>query len=217
MLRFKMVLLSLFAMLVLGVMASASASAADSCNGGEHWVFCTYPGNEPIHELEVSGTSTLSVLASKVGTTEVKLHCPDDTFAGTLHLLGLAEGEISFLSCTVEKPANCTIASLILAEIHIQVLSSTDGIATGNKAGGAAQEFTSVTLGGNNCTVKGTYTITGTQEVEFPEGGSGKAEHEIVAKKAGSHLKLGVEPASFSSTANVHLDDDEPWLIMEGK
>lgn len=214
MLRFKMVLLSMFAVFAIGAMASASASA-DSCNGGSHWIFCILSTNLPIHNLAASGESGLSLLEGKVGITTVLLHCKDDKFAGTLKLLGLAEGEIDFLNCTVEQPATCSVSSLILADVHIQVLSATTGLATGNKAGGAANEFTSVTL--SNCSIAGTYTITGTQEIEFPKGGEGLVEHEIVAKKGGSKLKLGSEPASFRSTAKVHLDSNEAWLIMAGE
>ncbi len=216
MLRFKVVLLSVFAVAAFGAMASASASA-DSCNGGTHFVFCTSPGNLPITHLAVSGESGLSVLEGKVGITSVTIHCKDDKFAGTFKLLALAEGEIDFLGCSVEKPATCATSALILAVVHIQAKSATTGLATGTKTGGVPEEFTSVALTGGSCAIAGNYAILGLQEVEFPKGGEGLVEHEIVAKKTGSKLMMGEEPASFRSTAKVHLDSNEAYLIMAGE
>lgn len=213
--RFKVVLLSLFAVLAFGALASASASASpDSCNGGLHFVFCYWPSNEPIHLLWALGESLLSVLAAKVGTAEVKLHCKDDLFVALLHLLGLALGEIDFLGCTAEKPANCDIPPLILAHFHLQVTSATTGLFRGS---GPGEEFANVELLGSGCSVPGNYAVTGSQEAEFPEGGVGKLTHLIVVKKSGSHLHFGTEAATFSSEAHVHLASDASWLIMAGE
>lgn len=209
--RFKIVLLSLFAVFAFAAVASATASA-DECNGGSHWVFCYWPSNEPIHLLVALGTSGLSVLATKVGTVEVKLHCKDDLFRALLHLLGYALGEIDFLGCKVEKPANCVIPALLLAHFELQVTSGTTATATGS---GPGEEFVKIPITG--CSeAEGEHPITGSQLLELPEGEVGKVEHEIVAKKAGSHLKFGAEEASFSSTATVHLESESSWLIMKG-
>jgi hypothetical protein len=217
--RFRLVLLSLFAVLAVGALASASASAEECINGTKP-VFCRWPGNTPIHLLKILGESHLSVLTSSVGGAEVKLHCPDDLFRGETHLLGLILGEIDFLGCTVETPANCTVGEgtnkLILALVHIQLLPNLMpalGLATGI---GPEEEFTKIKIAGTGCAIPGEYKITGLQSLEFPNGESGLVNHEIVAKKALSKLKLGVEKASFSSIALVHLHSLESWLIMLG-
>jgi hypothetical protein len=214
MLRFKVVILSLSALLTVGAVASASAPA-DTCTGGAHFVFCTFPGNVPVTHLAVSGEGGLAILASKVGAVEVKFHCTDDKLAGTLGLLGLASGEEVLLGCATEKPANCTIPSLILTEVHIQVESATKGLFSGAKGG--TGEFTTITVSGSSCAISGSYPITGTQEVEFPEGQAGKKEHEIVAKKSGSKLKIGEESGSFSGFTTAHVDSGEEGLLMAGE
>jgi len=218
--RFKLIVLSMFAVLAVGAVASSSASA-DACSGGTQSIFC-FHDNSPIHNEKVLGTSGLSVLASTVGITEVKLHCTHDLFSATLKLLGLATGEIDFLGCTVEKPANCTVGEgankLILAKFHLQLSSGlmpATGLATGTGTG-VPEEFTKITIAGATCSIANTYTISGLQTVEFPDGEGSLVVHEVVAKKAGSKLKLGGELASFSSTAKVHLASSLPFLIMLG-
>jgi hypothetical protein len=219
--QFKLIVLSMFAVFAVGAIASASASA-DSCTGGTNSVFCFSSNNTPIHLEVVLGESLLSLLASKVGTAEVVLHCTHDLFYGLLHLLGLFLGEISFLGCTVEKPAGqgCTVGEgvnkLIRALLHIQLSSGimpATGLATGS---GPGEEFSKLTIAGAACTVKNTYTVSGLQTVEFPSGETSGVVHLVVAKKSGSKLKLGVEVASFSSIAHVHLASGLPWLIMLG-
>jgi hypothetical protein len=216
--RFRLVLLSLFAVLAVGALASASASAEECINGTKP-VFCRWPGNTPIHLLKILGESGLSLLASIVGGAEVKIHCTDDLFRGETHLLGLILAETDFLGCTVEKPANCTVGGpnkLILALYHIQLLPNLMpplGLATGL---GPEEEFTKITIAGELCLVAGEYKITGLQSLEFPDAESGLVNHHVIAKKALSKLKLGIEKASFSSLALVHLHSLESWLIMLG-
>jgi hypothetical protein len=213
--RFRLVLLSLFAVFAVGALASASASAEECINGTKP-VFCRWPGNTPIHLLKILGESHLALLASTVGGAEIKLHCTDGLFRGETHLLGLILGEFDFLGCTVEKPTTCTSSTLILASVHIQLLPNLMpalGLATGT---GPEEELTKITIGGGACAVAGTYSITGLQSLEFPNGETGLVNHEIVAKKALSKLKFGVEKVSLSSTALVHLHSLESWLIMLG-
>jgi hypothetical protein len=224
--RFRLLLLGLLATLAVGAVSAASASAEGCSDGGTKNLFCAFPGNVEIHELSVTGEGGLSVLALTIAGTETKLHCKDNRFAGTLHLLGVAIGEVDFLGCTVEKPAGCSVQGdpghpgLVLASIHIQLLSDLMGsgllgLATGNSTGGEAEEFTKLEITGS-CVLKGSWIVTGLQILELPEGETGKVEHEIVAKKANSKLKFGGNVASFSSTAKVHLDSNESWLIMLG-
>jgi hypothetical protein len=221
--RFKLIVLSMFAVLAVGAVASASASAEGCSDGGTKNLFCTFPGNVELHNLLISGESGLSLLSGIIGITSFRIHCKDDLFNATLQLLGLATGEIDFLGCTVEKPAGmgCKIGpthpNLVLAIFHLQLASGVmapTGLAIGTKSTG--EEFSTLEIEGSSCIVKGSFAVTGTQTVEFPKGEEGLVEHEVVAKKAGSNLKVGGNEASFSSTAKVHLHSGEKWLIMLG-
>ena len=220
MLRFRLVLLSLFAVSVVGALASASASA-DSCAGGTQSVFC-FSNNTPIHTEKILGEGGLTLLAGKVGVTETRFDCTHDLLNATLRLLGLATGEFDFLGCTVEKPAGqgCTLGEgvhkLISMQVHLQLSSGlmpATGLITG---AGSGEELTSYTVAGASCSIAGTYKLTGLQTVEFPSGETSLVEHEIIAKKSGSKLKLGTETLSLSSKAKVHLASGSSWLIMLG-
>jgi hypothetical protein len=217
--RFRLVLLSLFAVFAVGALASASASAEECINGTKP-VFCRASNNTPIHLLKILGEGHLALLAITVGGAEVKLHCTDDLFRGETHLLGLILGEIDFLGCTIEKPANCTVGEgtnkLILAFVHIQLLLNLMpalGLARGT---GPEEELTTIKIAGAICTIAGEYKLTGLQSLEFPDGEIGLVDHKIIAKKALSKLKFGIEPVSLSSTVSVHLHSLESWLIMLG-
>jgi hypothetical protein len=87
------------------------------------------------------------------------------------------------------------------------------GLITGTRSG---EELTTLTIAGGSCIIAGTYTVSGLQTVELPSGKTSLVEHEIVAKKSGSKLKLGTESVSLSSTAKVHLASGSSWLIMSG-
>jgi hypothetical protein len=212
--RFRLLLLGLLAVLAVGAVASASASA-ESCTGGTNIVFCDHVGGTLVGEL-VLGTSGLALLASIVGGAEAKFHCLSDDFHGTLGKLGASTGLILFLNCKEEKPAGCKLSTNQEKEINAtftaQQLSATLTTFTGSKAG---EEFTKLEVVGVGCSIVGNYAVTGKQHVETPKGASSLLNQELVAKKGGSLLKLGVEAASFSSiTSNAKLESDLPWLVM---
>jgi hypothetical protein len=81
---------------------------------------------------------------------------------------------------------------------------------------GPSEEFTTITISGSSCVVANTYTVTGLQTIELPGGETALGEHEFVAKKSGSKIKLGAEPASVSTSAVVHLTSGGAFLIMLG-
>jgi len=218
--RFRLIILSAFAVFAAGAFASSSASA-DACSGGTQSVFC-FSNNTPIHSEKGLGTIGLALFATTVGITEVRLHCKDGVGSGTFKLLGLAKGEVAFLGCTVEKPANCTVGEgvnkLILAKFHLQLSSGlmpATGLATGTGTG-VPEEFTKITIAGASCSVANSYTVSGLQTVEFPKGEESLVGHEAVAKKSGSKIKVGAEAGSFSATSKVDLSSGAAFLIMLG-
>ncbi len=222
--RIRLLLLGLLAVLTVGAVASASASA-ETCTGGSHFVFCN-DNQEPIAHETVLGTSGLALLSSHLGGGEAKFHCLSDDFQDELGLLGAGSGLILFLNCTELLPAGCELSAPQKKEIDAvftaELESATLATFTGSKTA-ATKEFT--TLEVVNCSVAGKYAVTGTQMVSIPKGGESKKEQEIIATKAQSALKLGVEPASFSSTtSNAHLGGtlnmanlNLAWLVMSGE
>jgi hypothetical protein len=217
----RLLCLAVFVVFAVGAVASASASA-DSCTGGTHWVFCN-DNNETLLNETVLGTYGTAIFASHLGGTELKFECSSGDFEALLEHLGGGTGLILFLGCKETAPAGCSLSS---TEVHVTFTFQVEGTElatfTGNK-NGTAHELFQLTMTG--CSIAGSYTVTGTQMVELRSGGVSKVEHEIVAKKSQSNLKLGVETMSFSSsTANTHLGGTAnmanlglAWLIMSGE
>ena len=221
--RFKLFLpglLLLAAVMAMSGFATASASA-DTCLNGVHFVWCN-DNEEPLVGALITGTSELSLLAGHLGGVEARFHCKKDDFDATLGELGSATGLILFLECKEEKPAKCKLSAAdekeIDAKFTAQAESATLSTFTGS---GKGEEFASLVVenaGSETCAVPGTYPVTGKQMVSTPEGGVSKSEHEIVALKSGSTLKLNGESASFSSTTkNAKLSSGLAWLLMEGE
>lgn len=211
--RIRLVVLSLFAVFAVGAFAASSASAA--CSGGTKSVFCDHTGKEITNE-KVLGTSGLSLLEGTTVGVAFKIHCTHDVFAGLLLALGASEGEIDFLGCLVEKPANCTVNNLIIASFTDQLSENVMPPTDLFKGLGATEEFAKFNIAGGSCSAASEITVLGLQTVEIGDPETALLSHTLVAKKSGSKLKVGGAIASFSSTATVRLESDLPWLTLLG-
>lgn len=222
--RIRLLLMGLLAVVVVGAVASASASAAESCTSGTtHFLFCN-DNQEPLTGSSVLGTSGLALLTGHLAGAEAKFDCKSDDFKATLGALGTGTGLILFLNCTEEKPAKCKLSSAdekeIDAKFAVQQNSVTLATFTGS---GTGEEFVALHVESvsetEKCAVPGTYPVTGKQIANTPKGASSLVNQEIVATKANSILKIGTEPnAGFSSTtSNTHLTNGLAWLVMLGE
>lgn len=194
--------------------AASSPALASSCSGGTSWVFCDSSNSE----LE-SGTYLilygLSLLVSMRGTTVVDFHCREVHDHGLFLPGGRAHGILIGLFCRQVRPANCKLSSAdeteLLLKYELELTSGTTALLSGS---GTGESFGDIEIEGSGCPISGTYELTGQQAVELPEGETLKAEHEFVEKKSGSKLKLGGEPATYSSSGSGMLSSDASWLTM---
>lgn len=176
-------------------------------------MFC-FGNAEEIHSEAGLGAVGLALFVARLGGAEVKLHCQDGKGKGTFESLGASKGEVEFLGCSVAVPSGCVVTNPIIATFKGQLSSATMPATDLVIGAGAGEEFTKVTI--TTCSISGSYTVSGLQTVEFPKGEESLAEHEFVAKKAGSRLKIGAETGSFSGTAKVHLTLGAAYLIVLG-
>jgi hypothetical protein len=215
--RVRLVLLGVLAACALSAAASTPAFAG-SCTGSTNWVFCSGAGTELASGTLVLGLGGLSLLASTVGLVEVKIHCPDVHVHGLLLSLGHFHGTLTYLGCRLVKPTTCKLStaneSKIVASFNGELTGGKSATITGSAAG---EEFAVVEIvQKSSCAIIANYKITGSQLVSIPKGEESVAEQEIVATKENSHLKFGVEPASYSGSANVMLAAGGTWLNMFG-
>jgi hypothetical protein len=221
--RIKFVLLGLLAMFAVSGFASASASAEPTkpCGSGNEWVFCYHTGLE-IHEELVLGLSGLSILTGKIGTSEVRIDCLDDHVHGVLELLGKNKGEITFLNCKLEKPAGCKLSNAeetkIVSKVNSQLIGHPGPAQILFSEQGAGPFAVIEIANAGTCPpgVPGNYNVTGEQKCELPSWETFALLHEVVCTKALSVLKLGVEKATFSSTAKLWLESDLAWGVRLG-
>lgn len=193
----------LLSVLVIIGTASASASAYEYALEGKAVTEAT----------SAEGTSGHTLVASKVGTVEVRIECTEDSLTSTFEVSGTGKGTILFKNCTATKPANCTTSSIIEAKIKSELIESGGNPVEALTGAGAEEELANITLTGGSCSITGTYALTGEQICELPKAGEELAEHELVCKKSGSKLKFGSEGASFSSTEKVKITSGKLWLV----
>jgi hypothetical protein len=212
--RSKMFLLGLLAALTLSAFASPTASAACNANSGK-FVFCNDTGAEiGAPQIGLAGTSGVTLLEGKVGGATVKIECKMTRFKLQLLALGKFYGALEMLECKTTTPAGCLIMEAFEPKVTGQlvgVMGKPEYELVGSKPG---EEWFSIEI--NNCPAEGIFKVTGQQLVVDTSGEGLAVEHEIAAKKSGSKLKLGGEPASFSSTVKVRLESGLAWLIMLG-
>ncbi len=88
---------------------------------------------------------------------------------------------------------------------------------------GPDEEFAAIAIehASSECPISaGSYKITGKQDAELPEAESSLAEHEVVAKKTLSDLKIGGNEVTLSATDKVKLssshDGSSTWYVGLG-
>ena len=238
--RFKLVLLSMLAMLALGSVASASASAhrfvnsqcvpytnaliawetkakcvAQNPAGGDaikNWEL------EGIAAAKVEGTSGESILEGEVALVKVFIKCNKDTFSGELEATGASKGKVEFTECRVvnkkgNQIENCKVKEPIEFKFKDQLVSSPVEDEFKPAAGAIFVEITMEAEAGGVCAISGTYKVEGTQTCKLPSAGTLQAEHEIVCEPSGSSLKFAGNPATFTSTEKVKLESGGKWAM----
>jgi hypothetical protein len=204
----RLVLLGLLAGLAFSAVASAPASAACGATPFTHFVFCTDGGKEigsPV--AEVLGTSGVGLFEGKIGGASVKAECKSGFLQHSLlELLGKSKGVGFGKECKVLNPAECKIDENLGGQATGELIGKLEKPGKPEvefTGAGAGEEFLTVAVTG--CSLAGEYKITGKQRCELPKAEEFLVEHEVVCKKSGSKLKLGVETASVSGTAKGKL------------
>jgi hypothetical protein len=210
-LQVRVILLSLFAVLAVGAVASASASATvceEADNAKDTYSVCV-GGKEFAGELRNKNTAVASTLKGTVlgfatelkGSTAVAELAAEDPEPSEKD--GASTGKITFTNIVVVKPAKCKVKEPVVATFTDQ-LSKTPGPPTDlfTGAGGLEETFTELTFEGAECALKGNvFKVKGTQRVSFDAAIENPQEfHEVIATAAGSNLKLGPNAATFEAT-----------------
>jgi hypothetical protein len=224
----KPVLLCALALLALGAVAAASASAAD------RYVICVkekgghYANKECSEE---SGSGEWEKLVLEVGTNidlgaeggpstlatgKFTIECPaDKTKAGNLHGAGTSNYYIEFDAgkCKVYNKANqetkCTVSDYYLnleGVLGATVIEDPYGPVTFNEL--SLLSGSEVTL--NGCSKEGTYKFEGNQTCKMPKLEELTPKHEMICEPSGSDIEIegGEKGVTFTDTEHVHVFGD---------
>jgi hypothetical protein len=199
----------LLILVLLSALAACAATAA-SASASEYLI----EGKQVSEATNIEGTSGLSLLTGKVGGAEVKLECAKDTFTGTVEAAGKSTATLLLKECAETKPANCKVPATIEGKLKDKLIGTTtpEDEFEATKAEGTIAE---IVVSGTECAITGTYALKGAQTCELPKVEEELAEHEVVCKKTGSKLKLGLESATFSSTEKAKLTSGKKWSVTQ--
>jgi hypothetical protein len=228
--RTRLIVLALLAVFAASaiVLPSALAEPKKCATGSTHWVFC-YNNNEEMSSQKAEGSGGKAVLASSLGG-EAKFECQTSTLVAELESLGKGKGTIALHTCKETKPEHCRLTEAEETEIKLPFVES---LTSEYKKGvppeaafagtGSGEEIYNLTIEDetSGCVIPtGTYTITGKQETELPKAEESLTEHEIVAKKSLSDMKIGGNEATLSATDKVKMSSSHggsfAWYVGLG-
>jgi hypothetical protein len=228
--RTRLILMALLAAFVVSavVLAPAMAEPKKCATGSTHWVFC-YNNNEEMSNQKAEGSGGTAILASTIGG-EAKFECDSSTLAAELEASGKGKGTITLHKCKETLPEHCRLTAAEETEIKLpfaETLSSEykkgvppEAAFAGTQAGEEIYDL-GIEHETSACPIPtGSYAITGKQETELPKAEESLTEHEIVAKKSLSDMKIGGNAASLSATDKVKMSSSHggssAWYVGLG-
>jgi hypothetical protein len=220
-------LLAVFAVSAV-ILPSALAEPKKCATGSTHWVFC-YNNNEEMSNQKAEGSGGKAVLASTIGG-EAKFECETSTLVAELESLGKGKGTITLHKCKETLPEHCRLTA---AEETAIELPFAESLSSEYKKGvlpeaafagtGSGEEIYDLTIEHETsaCLIPiASYKITGKQETELPNAEESLTEHEIVAKKSLSDMKIGGNEATLSATDKVKMSSSHggsfAWYVGLG-
>jgi hypothetical protein len=210
------------------VLPSALAEPKKCVTGATHWAFC-YNSNEEMSNQLVEGSGGTAILASTIGG-EAKFECETSTLTAELESLGKGKGTLTLHTCKETLPEHCKLSAAEKTEIKLAFAESLSGEfkkevppEAAFAGTGSGEEIYNLMIEHETsaCPIPaGKYKITGKQETELPNAEESLTEHEIVAKKSLSDLKVGGNAASLSATDKVKMSSSHggslAWYVGLG-
>jgi hypothetical protein len=188
---------------------TASASAANLFQINGSMTFGT----------RVISPAPIAITGGKITGDGIEFTCPSFTILGGLidEVGNLVDVNTSFtLTSCVElvKETKCKLSSSTISTVPLTgILVSANEIEVTPKSG---TEFVTITIEnvpGKECTLDGTYTVTGDIIFEIGNAGTEEVEHTLTFSK-NSRIKWNSNPSTIGGSGKVKLDSGEKWSIV---
>lgn len=188
---------ALLASLALGLTTTAAASAHEFLIEGA-------PVTTP---TKVEGVGGVFTLVSKSGPTEIIVECTKNTLKGTIEAAGKSGNTLTFAGCTVTKPKACKIVEPLKFNTVNKLLGEPVAYEFGPE--GESKRLFNIIY--TDCSLEGSYPITGSFTCELPNVTVSAVTHEIVCTPSGSHAAWGSGTATLRVTETVKLVSGQLW------
>jgi hypothetical protein len=239
--RTRLILLGLLAVIVVAVVASASATEPPKKCGGKVTATPAYcveglqlenSKGEPI-SAKVEGADGVSILKATVGGVTSEIECKSGKSTGMIKAgvsgtVGKSKAFNTIEECKLLRPTNCKLPPNDEIEIPTAELLGTLGLTGARIEDKLAPEtgFADIRIEGkeSSCVIAEigkpkTFEVSGSQVCELDKANS-EAEveattHKIICKTSGGSLKIGENKAEMTSETTVKLTSGKKWSIKE--
>jgi len=215
--RVKMILLSLLAMVMLGAVFSAAASAATHNYKVEG-------KNIASEKVEIQEVSTNGALESTITGLKVLISCRETIGPpeiNTLEKEGKSKWEDKTITgCLIWEIKEGKKSVITACKIHEPIIAKGESLLIGAAGSGEAEykeesskPLTTLELEGGSCALAKKIEVKGSSPCATIESGVETVAHNITCTGVGSKVKLGTEPAYDSGTALITTKKLEKWSL----
>ena len=240
--RTRLILLGLLAVIVVAVVASASATEPPKKCGGKVTATPAYcvegfqlenTKGEPT-SAKVEGADGVSILKATVGGVTSEIECKSGKSTGTIKAgvsgtVGKSKVVNAIEECKLLRPTNCKLTASDEKSIEAAELGGVLGLISGrieDKLAPPESGFADIEIEGkeSSCVIAEVgkpkiFEVVGSQMCEMDkanaEAETEAATHKSICKTSGGSLKIGTSPAEMTSEATVKLVSGKKWSIKE--
>jgi hypothetical protein len=207
--RIRIIGVCLVAVFALGAVAVSSASAANLFQVNGSMTFGS----------RVISPAPITITGGKLAGDGIEITCPSLTILGGLidevgNLVDV-NTSVTFTSCVeLVKETKCKLSSSTISTVPLTgILHSATEIEVTPKSGTEFVTITVENVPGKECTLDGTYTVTGDGILAVSTASTEEVEHTLTLS-ANSKLKINTNPATIEGSGKGKLETGEKWSIV---
>lgn len=201
--KVKLILLSLMAVMAVGAVMSASASAHEFLILGKK-----IAAGEKVLFLSKNVAGNSAILEQ--GTAGLKITCTAVTNHGFLEAAGKSTTTVIFNSCTVNRPAGCTVETPIVVKASDQLVLFEGILSDEFSPEGGGTTFTILKFSGAGCSLT-TLEVNGEATGAVDNGNEALAHVLTFSNTSGTNLTTGGVASFFRLKDEIKLENDDLW------